>query len=1072
MATPIYKKKNLHDHILTRPEVYIGGTSQISDVMFVFTAGKIENKSIKYTPGFIKIFDEILVNAIDHSVKDKNVSYIKISIDVEKGFISVHNDGSGIAIEKSEEYGVYNPELIFGNLLTSSNYDDTQERITGGMNGLGSKLCSVFSKKFVVETCDGNLEYKQIFQDNMKSKSEPIIKPGKKSFTKITFWPDFQKLDMKSIDDDSYSLLLKRVYDTVVCTDKRVNIYLDGEKLHQKNIKDYVQMYNDNKFEIFNVNDGKGIIWDIGVGLSTTGFNQVSFCNGIATTQGGKHVDYVLNQLTKKLSEQICSKKKLKEVKTQHIKDSLFLFVRSTVVNPKFGSQSKEKLYTSQKDFGVKFDLTDDFISKVYKLGVGDEVASMTNFKNKKDLDKNISKRSKILVLKLDDANNAGKSKSSKCSLILTEGDSAKTFAIAGLSIIGRDNYGVFPLKGKCLNVREATQQQLLKNEEILNIKKIMGLTTTKKYETEEEFSSLRYGSIILLADSDFDGFHIAGLIMNFIHYWWPALMKRDGFIKTIKTPIVKATSGKKVMSFDNERQYKDWDKTKTGKWNVKYFKGLGTSTAKEAKEIFKNLDANIRYYTWDNSSNDSVKLAFDKKYIEHRKIWLSTPAIDYAEHNKEKQIKYTDFINKDLKHFSNSDNVRSIPSLIDGLKPSQRKVIFTAFKRNQIKEVKVAQFSAAVAEATAYHHGEVSLHGTIVGMAQNFTGSNNLNLLEPCGSFGTRLNNGKDAASPRYIFTRMIDNIYNIFNKDDFNVLEYLQDDGQNIEPRFYVPCIPLVLVNGAIGIGTGYSTNIPQYKPEDVVKNILKVLSGKEMIDMIPWYKGFKGTIEKETDGVFICKGSITKTGKTIRVTEIPIGTSIENYKEFLESNEDFDTVNHSTDEFPNFELKFKDASTMAKYDYKKLKLTSKINTTNMHLFDHESKIVKYDNPCDIIRDFVKVKLAFNVKRQKFLIEKYNKELEILQNKMRFLTEIMDDKIVVYKKSKQQIIDVLSKEEYITIDDSYNYLTNMNISSFNKENLETMVKTIEEISSLLNIAKITTKTEFFIKDLKGLKL
>ena len=140
--------------------------------MFVFAStGKIESKSIKYTPGFIKIFYEILVNAIDHSVKDKSVSYIKISIDKEKGFISVHNDGSGIAIEKSEEYGVYNPELIFGNILTSSNYDDTQERITGGLNGLGSKLTNIFSKKFIVETCDGKLEYKQIFQDNMKSKS-------------------------------------------------------------------------------------------------------------------------------------------------------------------------------------------------------------------------------------------------------------------------------------------------------------------------------------------------------------------------------------------------------------------------------------------------------------------------------------------------------------------------------------------------------------------------------------------------------------------------------------------------------------------------------------------------------------------------------------------------------------------------------------------------------------------------------------------------------------------------------------------------------------------------------------
>lgn len=1068
MSAPSYKKLNLHEHILKKPGMYIGGSKKIKEELFVFENG-IQKKEVSYTPGFVKIFDEILVNAIDHSVVDKSVSYIKIKIDKESGEISVLNDGSGISISKSE-YGVYNPELIFGNLLTSSNYNENDKRITGGTNGLGSKVVNIFSKKFTVETCDSLHYYKQVFSDNMYSKEEPYIKKCiKKSFTKISFLPDYPKFDMNKLDDDSYSLLVKRVYDTVACTDKRVSIYLNDEKLEQKQIKDYVKLYNEGKFEFFNVNNGDGITWEIAVGLSNNGYTQVSFCNGISTIHGGKHVDYVLNQLTKKLTEQICLKKKLKEVKAQYVKDSLILFVKSTVINPTFGSQSKEKLLTPAKDFGVKFVLSDEFITKVYKLGVGEEVANMTSFKNKKDLDKNISKKSKIKIPKLDDAINAGKSKSLDCSLILTEGDSAKTFAVSGLSVVGRDNYGIFSLKGKALNVREATQQQLLKNEEILNIKKIMGLSTTKTYESNEEFATLRYGSIILLADSDFDGFHIAGLIMNFIHYWWPALIKRKGFLKTIKTPIIKATCGNKIVSFDNEKQYKDWRKEMTGKWNIKYFKGLGTSTAKEAKDIFKNLKNNIRYYEWDEDCDSCIKLAFDKKQADDRKVWLNNVSEEYARHNSNNEILYSDFINKDLIHFSNSDNVRSIPNLVDGLKPSQRKVLYTAFKRNQTKEIKVAQFASAVSEATAYHHGEVSLHGTIIGMSQIFTGSNNINLLEPCGQMGTRLGNGKDAASPRYISTRLVDGIYNLFNKEDENILTYLEEDGQVIEPQFYLPHLPLVLINGAVGIGTGYSTNIPQYNPQDVKENIIRHLHGKKMIEMTPWYKGFTGTISLESPGIYVCKGVLTKSGKTIKITEIPIGTSIENYKNFLETHEDFDTINYSTEEIPHFELKFKDVSTMKKYDYKKLKLLSKINTTNMHLFDKNSKIVKYADPRDIIKDFVEVKLEYNGKRKNYLIQKHLKFLKILKNKKRFLVEIMEDILVVYKKTKKEIEDLLKSRNFDLIEDSYNYLTNMNISSFNKENLEKLDNLLVETRSLLSFAEKTSPKEYFIIDLKN---
>ena len=182
------------------------------------------------------------------------------------------------------------------------------------------------------------------------------------------------------------------------------------------------------------------------------------------------------------------------------------------------------------------------------------------------------------------------------------------------------------------------------------------------------------------------------------------------------------------------------------------------------------------------------------------------------------KAVSYQDFVNKELVLFSNLDNERSIPCVVDGFKPGQRKVMFTCLKRNDKREVKVAQLAGSVGEMSAYHHGEASLMGTIIGLAQDFVGSNNINLLMPIGQFGTRLAGGKDHASPRYIFTQMSPLTRLIFNANDDPLLKYLNEDNQRIEPEWYMPIIPMVLVNGADGIGTGWMTKIPNYNPRYV--------------------------------------------------------------------------------------------------------------------------------------------------------------------------------------------------------------------------------------------------------------
>lgn len=462
-------------------------------------------------------------------------------------------------------------------------------------------------------------------------------------------------------------------------------------------------------------------------------------------------------------------------------------------------------------------------------------------------------------IPKLEDANDAGTKNSQQCTLILTEGDSAKTLAVSGLAVVGRDKYGVFPLRGKLLNVRDGNMKQVAENAEINAMIKILGLQYKKKYETEEDFKSLRYGKLMVMADQDQDGSHIKGLVINFVHHFWPSLIQRN-FVEEFITPIVKASKGKEEISFFSIPEYSEW-RMNTDNWKtykIKYYKGLGTSTSKEAKEYFSDMLRHRIRFKYGGAEDDSaVEMAFSKKKIDERKDWLTKwmqekkarkqqgLAEEYLYNKDTKAVSFKDFVNRELVLFSNLDNERSIPCLVDGFKPGQRKVLFACFKRADKREVKVAQLAGAVAELSAYHHGEQSLMGTIVNLAQDFVGSNNINLLLPIGQFGTRLQGGKDSASARYIFTQLSPVTRSIFPAHDDNVLKFLYEENQRIEPEWYCPIIPMVLVNGAQGIGTGWSTNIPNFNPREIVKNIKRLIAGEEQKALAPWYKNFRGNI-----------------------------------------------------------------------------------------------------------------------------------------------------------------------------------------------------------------------------------
>lgn len=1079
MSVSKYKKYTHLEHILARPDTYIGSLDIDVSKQWIFENGRMVEKEASFVSGLFKIFDEILVNALDQTTTNTNVDKIVVCVNESDGYISVMNTGDGIPVEMHEEHNMWVPELIFGNLLTSSNYDDSEARTTGGRNGYGAKLTNVFSKRFVLETCNvaSSKKYVQEWSNNMKDKTKPKITSFSKSkgYTKITFYPDLQYFKMSSLNNGDISKLIeRRTYDACACTPPNVKIYFNDTLLTYKTFDKYMDLFigskNDNA-RVVDISDDNR--WFIGVAVSQTGFKHVSFVNGIHTSIGGSHIEYILSQIIRKVTEHIQSKNKDVKIKPQHIKDHLFLFVKATLVNPTFSSQTKTECTNRYRDFGSRYEISDEFVKKIIKLGFVSDIIALLKHHEQRELNKSDGRKTNVIrgIPKLEDANKAGTSQSAKCTLILTEGDSAKTFAISGLSIIGRDYYGVFPLKGKLLNVRDATPKQLLNNEEIGFIKQIVGLKQSRVYENVSE---LRYGKVMILTDADVDGSHIKGLFINLIHHFWPSLLHLS-FITSMRTPILKLTKGARTVPFYTKQEYDEWARRNSKKgWHVKYYKGLGTSTSKEAKEYFKELDTNRIVYTYNGTrDNEAVVLAFKKTESDARKLWIQEGTVkNETLDTTEPRIAVADFVNKDLRWFSIADNIRSIPSMVDGLKPSQRKVLYACRKRTNT-EIKVSQLSGYVSTETSYHHGEQSLMGTIVCMSQDYTGSNNINLLSPLGQFGTRLLGGKDAASPRYIFTRLMPIVDILFDSKDDPLLSYCEDDGLKIEPTYYVPTLPLILINGCEGIGTGYSTHVPCFNADDIKTNILKLLRSELPVAMKPWYKGFKGTIEELGNGKYVSRGSYHITHgnpNVLVVTELPVGKWTSDYKDYLDHLLDTNKIkaytNNCTEVDVLFEIKLPPHFEMTGDDDSWLKLTSNLNINNMHLFNSKNIITKYETPLEILKEFVSVRLEFYNKRKTHLLNTWGEESEKLSEQIRFMKLVMSDEFVVFKNTAENINTQFEKFNFR---ECYRHmLLTIQLNAFSLENIKTLCAKHESIRHNIRELQEHSPKTLWLKDIE----
>lgn len=1138
---------------------------------FIIDNGKFIMKDILFNAGFYKIIDEVFSNASDQVIEDKGCNIIKINLDynIDNNYLKIsvwNNSSNGIDLDKTkltagENKGkeVYLIEMLFGEFLTSSNYDDNKDREANGTNGLGVKLTNVYSKEFTVETITNGKKAIKKYYNSMNEQDDIIIENVKDKVNSVcvSFVPDltmFKEKKVKehfTITNDFIKFLEKKVYDLSYCCNsiKPVKVYLNDKLIYIKNEIDYINLY-----DIHNMNfchlDNKFII---GIAYTPEQSRIISFINNNPVV-GGNHIDFINKKLFKMIKDK-SNKNKTSKFKKEYLTSNLTIFCNGYIKNPTYDSQCKERLMNSFREgddlngvIGMKFN--DDFkkmFDKFYKSGIMNFMNSLLLAAESANLKKTDGSKSNK-ILKINNyirANKAGTKDSLKCLLMITEGLSALTYAEIIRAYINPDIYGAYAIRGKLLNVLKASINQISKNEEITDIKQIIGLKQNVDYSKKENLNQLNYGGILILTDQDLDGYHIKCLIINFINYYWKDLIK-NGFCCSLQTPILKAFNKRKkndVICFYSQVDYYKWvSENNVNDYHIQYYKGLGSSSNKEIEESCKWFDQNLITYVWKNEEiqistpnklSDSpmspitknicdyaLELAFGDM-ADERKLWVSC----YDRNVKpimleDNKITIDELINKELIHFSNEDNLRSIPLLYDGLKPSQRKILYTCIKKHidnhypEKKGMRVDVLTSKAIATTCYDHGNVSLMEAIVNMAQDFPGSNNLNLLIPSDNFGSIKLGGDDHAAGRYIHTKLNEIVYSIFRKEDECILKQLQEDGTMVEYETFYPIIPMVLINGAKGIGTGYSTFIPNFNIKDVIFNLKCIINEpnengiKKMKNLNPYYNCLG-------HDKFIHPNLIQKIGKNkwlsfadydiinnknqnlIHINALPIGVwtdKFTNAKDGVLSKlmDDDIIINYKNNSHPmNVDIEVK-VNGLSKYLHnndtfgfidinKTFKLTSIINANSMYLHkfdDNKDIIFKYDNVNDIIIDFYNTRYDKYEERKNEVLKILKFDMEFINYKIKFVNDILNNNIIWNNKDSQFVIKQLIDKKYPMLgnnykdnDVSYDYLLNINFKFFTIDYKNKLENDLEKKKNNYNEYLNTSIEQLWLKEISEIE-
>lgn len=1098
-----YTSISQREHVLKRPGMYIGETvlkQYTGHIIKTLNPVELEYRTYEIIPGLLKLFNESLDNAKDNIPRsiENNTPQKFIKVNVNDWSVTIQNDGHIIPVTKNAK-GEWIPTMIFGTLLSGSNYNDSEDRTCIGTNGLGIKLVVIFSTQFTVEIKDpvNKMQFTQTWKNNMEIVEKPSVSKytGKTGLVKVMYTLDTTKFKQQCNKLEFHKCIETQVIYTA-CMFDNIKVYYNENqiKMSQKNL---FKLYDTNVNIISMPN------FTLGIGLTFTpgSYSLVSFVNGTMCARGGKHTDIFITKISKYIAEFI--KKKTKRiVQPSFVKNYITLYCIATVINPQFDSQTKEYVTFDTKTSVP--DIPETFLKKLTTSEIVTKIMEDISAKESSKLEK-LNTPIKVKIPKYTHANYAGVYPD-KCTLFITEGDSANAMCVHGIETIkkGHDFYGSFPIRGKILNVRDTSTSAILANAEIQNIIKILNLQMKEKYELKNgkyiagNGQVLRYSTLAVMSDQDTDGFHIKGLILNFIGYFWPSLLEL-GFVKTFITPIVKVLNpSKQVLEISGKNKVgvvinnsivffslPDIDKfsklTDLSKLKLKYYKGLGTSNASETKDYFSNLGLHIIKFAYASPDDFLViDMAFNKKRADDRKKWILGEFLGNPQdpdYTHDQQI--TNFVRDELSQYSKDNLERSIPALTDGLKPSQRKIIYTAFLKNltnKDREIRVSQFAGMISTETMYHHGEVSLEGAIVNLAQHFVGSNNINLLVDDGMFGSRNQGGNDSAASRYIQTYLSDYAKQLFSNDDNDILEYLYDEGQKIEPKTLLPILPLLLINGSTGIGTGWSTNIPCFNTNDIIAYIKAKLTNKPTPKVHVFYNGFKGQIKESKDS-FETYGVITQTKSGYSITELPIQVWTEDYKTYLVQLIEKSQIKNYEEHHENGNLRFEIIMTpnqraAVKDPIEFFRLKNKFSLKNMTCWvpssDTDSlKINVFTSVYDILDTWITWRLNEFTKRKNSIITKINAKSKQLENIIRFITSVIKKQLIVFERKVNDVVKDLIKMKFDEINGSYDYLLNLRVQVFTEEQIQKLQSEYNTLQTQLKTIVSKTESDLFVEDI-----
>jgi len=935
------------EHVLKRPEVYGGQLGK--EKREIVISGKIQN--IEFSPMLYKMVDEAIVNAVDNFTRGNKTT--KIHVDMTKsGLITVYNNGQGVPVGIHEN-GKWTPEMVFFCLRSGQNFEDGKGREVGGKNGYGVKLAAIFSTSFSIDTVDKHrgLRYRQTYTNNMSKAGErKITKSQHADYTKITFQVDMDKFGIDKIPASLFLLTERRLTDVASLG---IKTKFNGERIAIKNFNQYAAQIN----PIATMETPK---WKCAVGI---GEGDLCFMNNVYNMDGGTHHYMFIDKVYEKLIKKTEFKKR--NISKYKLFSELSTIIFTSQADPTFNSQMKDRCTLFSSKYTNPLVIPDSFITKMIKNPSFIDLVDKIYQKTQNRLDKkNQGKMSRFVnVSKCQDAIKAGTAQSNCCTLILTEGDSAMRLAQAGLSVIGNKFYGIYPLKGKILNGFKSSKEEWRKNAQINDIIQILGLRSDTK-----DTSRLRYRHVLIMADQDTDGFHIRGLVMSIFASHYPELMAVEGFIQVMKTPLIKAFRGSKQMAEFFDQESCDAYRKDHPHLRYKYYKGLGTSTSTEAKEYFKYLK---RYVFNMTGCHATVQQAFGPSSVGFRK------QLSQEKPRKGDGKTYDHYVHGEFNQYVHDSNDRAIPCVVDGLKPSQRKVLWTCIKKVS-SEIRISSLAGLVTQFTHYHHGEASIEKTAIKMAQDFMGSNNINLLQPKGQFGTRHSCGKDAAASRYIYTQCMPIVNLLFPPEDHPVYEMCTIDGMLAEPTCMVPIVPMLLVNGAMGMGTGWSCAIPSHHIRDVINNTKRYILEQQFENMSVFVKDFKGTI---TDKYV---GSYWTENTKIFISEIPPGVDTSKFKEKLIKLNAKIVENH-TDKNVSFEIEGVDEEKI-----KKLLCAPIKNVWYAH-----DEGIKAVNQQKIFESHGRSRAKLYIKRKTYQLNLWEKEIDQLSKKIKFIEDVHANRI-----------------------------------------------------------------------------